>query len=960
MPMLRIMKRGMHFGVVALLSFVSEDFAGTTGKLSGKVVDKSTKDPLPGVNVQIMGTALGGATSLKGEYIILNIPPGSYSVRASFVGYGEVVSRDVRISIDVTTPLNFELAETTLELGETVEVVAQRELIQKDLTATTAIVDDKSIQSLPVTEINEVITLQAGVVEKDGLHIRGGRKGEVAFWIDGVPVTDAYDGGTVVDVNKNLVQELQVISGAFNAEYGQALSGVVNIATKEASEKFGGSLTTYFGDYVSNHEKLSWGPYPAPFTAILAPSAPLFRDIKNFNAAAIRNFEGSLYGPLLKDKLSFNVSGRYIYFDGWLRGQRIYNPHNVAIVDSAGVFQPTRFGTAYSQKSDSTSLGDGEFVPMNWNRKIYGQGKLIYQIRPTMKLTYTGIIDDVEYQDYDRDYTLNPDGNVNKFRQGLTNILKLTHTLSNRTFYDLAFSYTEKLYKEYAYEDIHDPRYVHPRLGDQEFDSFKTGGVSNRHFNRRTSTALAKFDLTSQATNTHQFKIGGEFRRHRVFFEDIKLQPALVQSDFDELHDSPFIETRVPDLSSPDHDRFTKYPIEASAYLQDKLELQDFIVNIGVRLDYFEPDGKVLADPSDPDIYDPIRFENRFHDLNGNQKQDPGELSVTVEERRQYWYKPASTKSQVSPRLGVSFPVTAGGVFHFSYGQFFQIPKFERLYQNSDFKIGSGTGNQGLIGNADLKPEQTTNYEIGLKQEITDDSAIEVTAFFRDIRDLTSTRAEPINVFGGAAEYNKFVNADFGLVRGVILSYDKRLSRGFSVAADYTFQFAKASNSDPEAARRARNAGDKSEVQLTPVEWDQTHTLNVSATYTGNRWGAGLIVQAASGQPYTPRRDEDISTLATNSERKPSNLNVDLRLYKDFSLVGLNISLFARVLNLFDTLNEVNVFDDTGQADFTTYRNRDIHNSGPVTPVNTVDAWFTNATYFSEPRRIEVGTTVTF
>jgi len=949
--MQKMIKRGILFGVVALLSFVSENFAGTTGKLAGKVVDKSTKEPLPGVNVQVMGTTLGGATNIKGEYIVLNLPPGTYSVRASFVGYSDVVSREVRISIDVTTTLNFELAETTLELGETVEVVAQREMIQKDLTATTAIVDDKSIQSLPVTEINEVISLQAGVVEKDGLHIRGGRKGEVAFWIDGVPVTDAYDGGAVVDVNKNLVQELQVISGAFNAEYGQALSGVVNIATKEASEKFGGSMTTYFGDYVSNHDKLSWGPNPTPFTAIPAPSAPLFRDIKDFNPAAIRNFEGSLYGPLLADKLYFNVSGRYIYFDGWLRGQRVYRPGNIAFVDSAGFFHDFR---------DSAGLGNGEYVPMNWNRKVYGQGKLIYRLHPSMKLIYTGIVDDVEYQDYERDYVLNPDGNVNKFRQGITNILKLTHTLSNRTFYDLAFSYSEKLYKEYAYEDIHNSNYVHPRLGDQLLYSFKTGGVSNRRFNRRTSTGLAKFDLTSQATNTHQFKIGGEFRRHRVFFEDIYLQPVLEQSDFDRLNDSPFIKTRVPDLSTPDHDRFTHYPFEASAYLQDKIELQDFIVNVGVRLDYFEPDGKVLADPSDPDIYDPIRPENRFHDLNGDGVQQLGEQSVTLDERRQFWYKQAGTKTQVSPRLGVSFPVTAGGVFHFSYGQFFQIPKYERLYQNSDFKIGSGTGNQGLIGNADLKPEQTTNYEIGLKHELTDNSALEITAFFRDIRDLTSTRAEPITVFGGSAEYNKFVNADFGLVRGVILAYDKRFARGFSVAADYTFQFAKASNSDPEAARRARNAGDQGEVQLTPVEWDQTHTLNVSAAYSGNRWGAGLIVQAASGQPYTPRRDEDISTLATNSERKPSNVNVDLRLYKDLSLMGLNISLFARVLNLFDTLNEVNVFDDTGQADFTTDRNRAIRTIGPGTPVNSVDAWYTNATHFSEPRRIEVGTTITF
>lgn len=937
--------------LILLAVLATASFAGTTGKLTGKVIDRTSNEGLPGVNVVVLGTTLGAATNIAGEYIILNVPPGVYSVKASLIGYGEMTLKEVRVSIDLTTRADFQLAEETLQLGEEVEVVAQRELIQKDLTATTAIVSDKSIQSLPVTEVNEVISLQAGVVDKDGLHIRGGRKGEVAYWIDGVPVTDAYDGGTVVDVNKDLVQELQVISGAFNAEYGQALSGIVNIATKEGAAQFGGALTTYFGDYVSGNDKLDWGGFPAPYSTQAATPAPLFRDIKNVNPADIRNFEGSLYGPLIGDKLSFNVAGRYIYFDGWLRGQRVYKPENIGFLDSTGTFIASR---------DPSGLGDGAYVPMNWNRKVYGQGKLTYRFRPTMKFTLTSIYDDVDYQDFDRDFVLNPDGNVNRFRTGLTNILKLTHTVSNRTFYDLAVSYTEKEYREYAYEDPHDPRYVHPQLSNQLLFSFKTGGVSNRHFNRRTSTGLVKLDITSQVTNSHQFKTGVEYRRNRVFFEDISLQPVLEQSDFDPANDSPFVRTRVPDLSTPDHNRSTHRPTEFAAYLQDKIELQNFIVNVGVRLDHFDPDGRVLADPSDPNIYNPIRPENRFFDRNGNGIQDADEPSLTIEQRQQYWYKSVGSKTKVSPRLGVSFPVLAGGVFHFSFGQFFQAPKFERLYQNSDFKIGSGTGNQGLIGNADLEPEQTTNYEIGLKQEITGNSTIDVTAFFRDIRDLTSTRADNIEVFGGAAYYNKFVNADFGLVRGVIISYSRRFAGGFSANADYTFQVAKASNSDPEAARNAANSGALPEVQLTPVDWDQRHTLNISTAYNGSSWGAGLILQAASAQPYSPRQVTDISALSINSERKPGNLNVDLRLYKDFRLSRLNLSLFARVFNLFDTLNEVNVFNDTGQADFTTDRNLAIRTVGTRTPVNSIDEWYTYPTYFSEPRRVEFGTTITF
>jgi len=927
-------------------------FAGTTGKIAGVVTDKSTGEPLPGVNILIEGTTMGAASNITGEFIILNIPPGVYSLRVTMIGYQQFILKNVRVNIDVTTRVKLELSQEVLDLGQAVEVVAERDLIQRDLTATTAIVDAENIANLPVTEVSEVISLQAGVVERDGLHIRGGRSGEVAYWIDGVPVTDVYDGSTVVDVNKNLVQELQVVSGAFNAEYGQALSGIVNIATKEGSNRFGGSFSTYFGDYLSNHDKLSWSNYPEPFKANPVQEVPFFMDIDNINPTAIRNVEGSLFGALIKDKLYYFLSGRYIYFDGWLRGQKKYEPFNIGFTDSTGAYIPSR---------DSTGLGDNSFVPMNWNRKLYGQAKLIYKFSPSVRISNTTIIDNLEFQDYDRSYLFNPDGNLNKFRTGITSITKLTHMLGSRTFYDFAVSVTDKLFQQYAYQNFNDSRYVHPRLLDQQQFSFKTGGVNMQHFKRRTSTLLFKFDVTSQATNIHQLKMGLEYRRHRVFFEDIFLRPAIEQSDIDLANDSPFIKTEIPALDELGHDRYQRKPYEFSAYIQDKIELRDFIVNVGVRMDLFEPDGRVLADLTDPNIYNPIKPENRFNDTNENGVQDVDEQNIAVDERRLYWYKAASSKFQVSPRLGVSFPVTQGGVFHFSFGYFVQIPNFDLLYQNHDFKIGSGTGNVGLIGNADLEPEQTVNGEMGLKQEISSDATIEITAYIRDIRNLTSTTADAITVFGGAAEYNKFVNADFGFVKGVVLSFHKRLAGGFLASADYTYQIAKATNSDPQQARNARLGGALPEVQLTPVPWDQLHSLNISLAYGTSNWGGGFILKAASGQPYTPRRDQDISTLAINSERKPSLLDVDLRLYRDF-LFGDNfkVTLFGRVFNLFDTLNEINVFDDTGQASFTTDRNKTIRTVGLQTPVNLIDEWYTNPTNFSEPRRIEFGLQFSF
>jgi outer membrane receptor protein involved in Fe transport len=383
-------------------------------------------------------------------------------------------------------------------------------------------------------------------------------------------------------------------------------------------------------------------------------------------------------------------------------------------------------------------------------------------------------------------------------------------------------------------------------------------------------------------------------------------------------------------------------------------------VNLGLRVDYFDPDGQILTDESDPSIYNPIKPQNRFEDTNGNGTWgDAGDDSVTVAERKTYWYNDATTKVYVSPRFGAAFPFMEGGVIHFSYGHFVQIPRFERLYQNPEFELGQGTGNQGVIGNADLKPEKTVSGELGLQQQLTEDLTLNLTTYFRDIRDLAGTRADEIEIFGGSATYSKFVNSDFGTVRGIVLALNKRFVGGYAASLDYTYQTAKASNSDPEAARNAVAGGALPEVQLTPMDWDQSHTVNGSFSYSGPSWGLCFIGQFGTGTPYTPRKSADISALLTNSEKKPKSVNADLRAYKDFHLGSMKIQVFGKVYNIFDTRNEWNVYNDTGRAGFTTDQQR-TENTNPVQAVNTVDEWYNNSTYYSEPRRIELGLTYSF
>jgi outer membrane receptor protein involved in Fe transport len=908
-------------------------YGGVTGKVVGVITDEKTGNPLIGCNIILQGTSLGAATDLDGAYIILNIPPGTYTVKTLMIGYASSNITNVIVRSDLTTTIDVSMKEETIE-GEEVTVVAKRPLITKDLTASTAIVDGDMIDQLPVTEISEILELQAGFVQG---HLRGGRSGEVAYWIDGVPMTDVFDGGTIVDVNKNTVSEMQVISGAFNAEYGQAMSGIVNIVTKDGSDNFKGSATLYGGDFLTG-------------------KSGLFLNANKFNPMTTNNIDINIEGPIIPEKLFFNLTGRTIYYQGIHEGQRRFNPHNVSYRDNTDEFQLYRFNiengdTLYPGK------GDNAYVPMNWNKKLYLQGKLIYKFSPFTKLKYALINDDVTYQDYDRMYRYNPDGNLTRFRLGKTHLLNLNHSFSGKTFVSVGFTRFNKSYNHQTYAKDQWDKYVHPKLLNTQPYSFLTGGTNPSVFSRQTSTTTLKIDLTSQMNKQHQVKTGIDFRFHQLSYVDYSLRPPDEKASFNELIDDPFLinPQRLPD-STIYSSSYQFNPFEAGAYLQDKIEFNELIINVGFRVDYFNPKGEILSDPTDPSINNPIRPENIYTDLNENGVRDVGEPSVTLSDRKAYWFKQTSPKWKISPRFGASFPFSTTGVVHFSYGHFFQVPRFQLLYMNPDFDLGQGTGNIGVIGNSDLRPEKTVQGELGIQLSITSNIVMDLTAYFRDIRDLTGTRSKEIDLFGGSASYNKLVNSDFAYVRGVIMSISMRETNGLSGNLDYTFQIAKGSASDPQQARNAIAGGSLPEIQLIPLNWDQRHTVNLSAAYNRKNWGMSAIAQIGSGLPYTPLSTEDISSLVQNSGKKPITWNVD---FKGFYTPFKNATLFIRVENVFDYLNQHGVYDDSGKADFTRWENI-AKSQNTDEAVNTIHSWFNNETFYSMPRRIEFGVTYGF
>lgn len=886
--------------LILIISFTpSYIWAGTTGKLTGKVTDKNTKEPLIGVNVLVEGTTLGAATDINGSYVILNIPPGKYRIKIHYIGYQPLVMENVPISIDLTTTRDFELTETHIEL-DAVIVEGKVEALKKDITSSQATISSAQINSLPVAELADVIALQAGVTKdaSGGFHIRGGRTTEIAYWVNGVSITDPYDNSQGIKIDNSSVQELQVISGTFNAEYGNAMSGIINTVTKEGNPKYSGSVNIYSSDHISN------------FTSY-------FPHVDKFNPFVSHNFQGSLSGPfpLTNNKLTFFVNARYNYNNGWLYGERRYN--------------------ATGEKSD------GKIVPMNWRKNYMGQTNLGLQVLQNLKLNGELLYSKEDFQDYDHSFRWAPDGNVFKHSNSYNGTFTVNHMLSSSTFYTVKASYFFKDFNEYLYKDWNDSRYLHPDSLNTVSYAFRTRGTNLHRFFRESNTMLVKADMTSQVFKNHLIKLGLETKIHKLKFDDFTLEPLRVNN----VPVEPF-QSSIPHEISPNRTKYHNEPFELSSYLQDKIEYEDVIINLGIRLDYFDAKGKVLVDPTDPNINIPLR---------------PGLDSLSLAEREPYFYKNSKPKWQISPRFGIAYPISVTGVVHFSYGTFLQIPSFQYLYNRGEYKIPESGSNYGVYGNPDLEAQKTVTYEIGVRQEFLDEFMVDATGFYRDVRNwITAGSFVPTR---NLVTYSKYINKDYSNVKGITLSLNKRLSSYYSIDFNYTYQVAEGSNSSPEDEYFSQLGEGEPTLYLLPMDWDQRHLLNFNIFIGAQDWGASLLARYGTGLPYTPSitqytADRGIkSGLQRNSRIRPSQFNLDLKLHKSFNLLNLNITTYLRIFNLLDSRTVVNVFGDTGKPDYTT----EARNIGPDPKrPNTVAEYLRFPWHYAEPRNVQLGLEISF
>jgi outer membrane receptor for ferrienterochelin and colicin len=982
--------------------------AGTTGKLAGKVVDARNGEPLPGVNIVLEGTSLGASVDEDGQFFIINIPPGTYEVQALYIGYTTRIVKNVEINIDRTTQIDFSLEETVLEQADAIIVVAEKEIIRKDQTGSISTVGSQDIQAMPVQTINEVLNLQAGVIRSpDGIHVRGGRSDENVYMIDGVSITN-LNGERGIQVETDAVQEMQLISGTFNAEYGKAMSGIINIVTKEGSDQYSGHLQASVGSFFSTSNTYSvmttYGPGIDPGTG-----KTVMVDESDKPLESVRphyDVRGTLSGPIpfLSNILNFFVSGRYYNDDGYIYGRRWYTPQGLP--------------------------GDSALVPLRHAESASFQGKLTFRPSSAFKIEYSAYYNNSK-TDHNTStiYRYVPESGRQQLNSGFTHSLSLNHALSAKTFYDVKFSYFYSDFESYLYDDpslspnyfirlykeidgevqtedvyynsntekdaivaeakengwtydfIIDPSHSIGYL-DPDENNVRTASYSFRdrytplEFSyNRNNFLLGKFDMTNQFSQHHLLKGGIEVRIHEIKSEGFTLRP---KTDASGNKIVPF-EPAVEPTSSIWHNYYKHNPNEISAYLQDKMEFDQLIVNIGLRFDYFDPDNIVPVDPADPDIYNPVNpdwkgpdwDEDYYNSLTSAAERQAyaATHSYTSDERKALMQKKVDPKTQFSPRLGIAYPISANGVIHASYGHFFQMPQARYLYGDAgnvrpDYKLSIGS-QENIFGNADLNAESTVQYEIGLQAQIVKGFGLDVTLFYKDIRDWIGISPLIDTKHSQTTRYVQYENKDYANIQGITLAFEARPSNEFTFTLDYTYQVAEGTYSSPNDAYSALLGNEEPAMKLIYMDYDRRHSVNGILTYRASGWIVSMIGIYNTGFPYTPEKvagspQANYRGWRENIARKPSYGQFDLRVDKEFFKTGsFSHRLFLRIFNLFDQRGELDVHADTGTAQFTTYGT---HNWVTYNPnrIGSLEHYYLNPEWYQRPREIQIGYVLNF
>ena len=962
---------------IALSIFLlSTIFSQTTGKLSGTVEDMDN-NALYGANIIIQGSSLGTATDDKGSFYIINIPPGKYTVRFDIIGYTSLLVEDVTISVNKTTRLDVELEQTAVD-GQVVYVKASKMSTKKDQSGTVKNISEDQIKILPIKDVASIVSMQAGVVEG---HFRGGRSTEVTYLVDGVRTDDTYGRNSqTVYLEPSVLKDLEVITGTFNAEYGRAMSGVVNQVTKDGGDTYESSFSSRYENYFTNNTHI-------------------FPGISEYQINLNQDYSMQFSGPIIKDKISFFVNLRHQDNLGHLNGYDYFNVDNYSnftadstfnyysehtgshviedycsnskgaaltsleidnqnpssceqFGDCEVIFNELTYNGSYSiiVYSNNSSLISNEMcagdiyndyqqlyqdsfvttrfikatlrtennsaIAMNNSASTSYLGKLTFRPIGPLKISLMHTNNDYEGHWYNHFYKYSPDSRSANYSNNSFSSLFVNYMFNTSAFFDLKISSNKKIDQSFVYENPLDSRYVADYYYRNE-SSFLQGGQDKGHNTKKLNDFNFKLDFNWQLNSVHNIKYGIDNVSHDLSIRNYTIR----DSSSTDLTYNPYIFKGVRSSFSEEYDVKC---YELSAYFQDKMEFKEMVLNFGLRYDMF-----------DPNTYYPSDYRNPGNDLiNVGQ-------SILLKTDKKY---------QVSPRFALSYQVGDAALLRFSYGHFFQMPPLYAMYSNSDLLI-SPNNYQTILGNPNLEAEKTVNYEMGFWQELNKSMGVEIVLFYKDIYNLLSTST--ITTYN-TIKYGLYSNKDYGNVRGLEVTYDYN-EGPISVMANYTFQYTRGIADSPTTSFSREGANQDPITRLIPLAWDQRHTMNATLGYNMKKYGLTVSAYYNSGSAFTftPIAENSLANinLLPNNSYKPSNYIVNISSYYNLQKIGARIT--AEIYNLFDTLNEYGVNSQTGRAysailndsDIASFRNN----------YTSIEDTYQDPSAYGTPRSIKIG-----
>jgi outer membrane receptor for ferrienterochelin and colicin len=839
-----------------LLILCSFLFPQSTGKISGKIVDNNN-EPVFGANVVIENMGTGAAADINGDYFIINIPPGTYNLKISAIGYSASRVENVEINGGLTTKVNVILTTSAVELNEIV-VQYKRPPVQKDLTAKQQEFDAADLKNMPIAgTVKDVLTKQAGItkdivtipvtsqpvfgqfatIPNDGLHFRGGRTNETLYLFDGIPVNDNLWGGYNLDViGTYSLQSMRILTGTFGPQYGEAMSGVVEM------QPLDNVVDKYSFNAIASTDEFG----------------------ENSGSENTRSYEASVSGPVAGLKnFSFFLNARAYQTDGYVFGY-IYPDY----VDSRG--------------TDKT--GSPQKVPMAFRDNRFFFGKLLYQPVDALKLGVGFYTAETVNGMYNHFFKYNPYGTPNQYLDDYLGYLKVTHVLSPSTYYEVILSDYSRSFDSHVY-DTPEQYAVIPQNSTSEFS---ISGEDWVYFDSKFEKSEAQVTFSSQVTKQQFIKAGASYAKLNTQLK--RLNP----DGFGAIEDYDF------------------KPTKFSAYVNDKMEFEDIgmVINAGLRYDYIDPNRTFIKNITSPD----------------------GEVGKV--KARQY----------VSPRFGISYPISDAAAFRFGYGHYYQYPDFYKAFQgmNRQYSLYPSpdvNSVSGAIAKGDIEEEKTINYEVGVQLKVTDDISADITGFYRKTYNLIGITITEGYLRSGdvvkTQKYPIFDNVNFATVQGIEISIQKRLTGVFSGFINYTYSEALVSSSlvlsQPQDVTRT-----------FPADWDQPHTASFGAIFQfPGDWGFSFLGSASSGLPYT------YNQYRPNAERAPWIGSFDFMAHKEFKLYGVGLRITGQVFNLFNRRNIWWVYPDSGQP-------------GVDTNLATSDDYTNNPTMWGPGRRMQLGLSISY